>query len=359
MRISRAAFAVLIVASLVVATTAYAEPQLPVAAGGVAVKFADWTALVRNGVPVTSGVPQAGDEGRSIFYATSMLPNNIPLTTTPNGFPFWTASAAEELTGMTYDFVVPGSANGKFWEFNVVLGYVNTGNTGVVNRGVGRAPDTYFISGPRLGGRFDIWTDKSPDFFGTGGTNMAQQGPAGWITGSPHDNYAGVSDLATDGVSIDPNVTLYATGTYVPLFVDFNGDLYRDAGEPDQAFWDPNGDDFVNAGGLLIDPSGDDIAAVSVAQGALPGLGGNVHSWIDITGGYLYDTLLMTDHLDNSGNPYDYDMYFESTLRPGSDNWPNNSSDPVIFAVIPEPMTISLVASVMLGTIAASRRRKK
>ena len=346
---------------LAIASPALAVPVYPPTTSGVYGSFNNWTRLYRDGVgTVTSGTPQAGDEWQSLFEASLLRPNSVPLNLSPNGGPFWPKGAEEELTGLTYSFFVPGKGepSGKLWEWQG-SGYVDMGNSGHISS----TSTTYYISN---GGRFDVWLDTSPDFWdpATGASiSVPDQGPDAWVdnAGSTPDEYPGATALANDGTSTDPDVTLYLSGTFAPLFSDSDLDYYRDAGEAVLAYWDPSGDN-VEVGGVMTDPSGDDIAAVMISKNLEVGeIGGESYGWIDIDSGEILNSgLLWEDHLDLSGSGLDYDAFMLSTVNTPAEGWPSSSFDPIIFAVVPEPATMTLLLGgvAALGGLAAWRKRR-
>jgi len=344
----RTASILMLALCMTVSGMAFADPVIPfdpvTGLGGVLAQFMDKTAFfdASNNVvdPTAGGVLKGGEEGRSILYSSNLYENELPgLDNATNIFPaFWTPTGSgEEMTALVYDFFIPGStavgATGQIIEYQLGSGsYVATGNSS------GIMPGNYLYL---IGGKMDVYIDSTPDF------NSGK--PSDWVPGPPD-----IFPTASDG-------TLWMTGSAVPLISDFGIGTPQELMPNEQivAYWDPSGD-TTTLGGIISDPSGDDIPVTEVVTNYDPGTGGGTsHGWFDITGGSL--AIIAQDILDPLGvSSFDYDLYFESDILPDSTTlWPANSSDPVIFAVTPEPASMLLFGSAMFGAIAAYRKRKK
>lgn len=316
-------------------------------------KLEDWSSLYTPaGVPRASGVnPQPGDEGRALVRITDIRPY-------PTGAALWVTPNGGELTVLEYNFYVPpltqAGALWPGWEWNGAAYVPILGGIGGLT-----GSEVLWVSGGTLGlpgaaGQIDVWEDKTPDFdTGFGGNPVPSQGPAAWLTGlhAGHDDYPGASDILAGGPPyvIDPSVSLWLTGAFVPLFFDANLDGYRDPGEPDLAIFDSN----LNG---VIDPT--DVRAVYHITGYNPFGAGSINAWIDFTGGsFLWS--IQQDWYDKSGNPAEYDAVLTGVLKSPSYGWGVASEDPVrMMGFIPEPATLTLLGAALCGLLGLARRKK-
>ncbi|MCM8824127.1 MAG: PEP-CTERM sorting domain-containing protein [Candidatus Omnitrophica bacterium] len=278
--------------------------------------LSDWSSLWRGRSPLVSeATPALGDEGRALAQANQLY--------YPTPFQqYWVPSSSEEIIALEYDFIVAGYYYFDYQQSKPIFlssgtPYFAPGYTPPIN-------SLWFIPGSRyapIGGRIDIYLDTTPDF-------SPDLGPSAWIPGS-----AGVRDTyptASDGV-------LWLTGTYAPLFWDVNLNNIRDPGEPDLVWFDLDNDNIQDPG----------ESAVYLITGYDPSGSGTASAYIQLDGGSFYPAI-KTGFL-GTGSGYSYDMKLRVTLSAGNYGWAVTSSDPIRFAVIPEPSTIMLLGMGLLG----------
>jgi len=349
----RAALAMMLGLCMMVGGTAFGVPSFPVdpetGLGGVLAQFMNKTAFFSgSNMVVAPNQLVGGEEGRSVLYASNFYENALPgLDNAPDAFPgFWTPSGSgEEITALVYNFTIPGSlAGGKGQIVELGAGgYVATG----VTSGIMPAGYIYLI-----GGKVDVYLDTTPDF--------AYGSPGLWV---PDGIAPGIDDFPTVTDTGDAGATLWMTGSAVPLISDIGAGTTQELmpGELPLAYWDPSGD-TTTSGFSITDPSGDDVPVTEIVTDYDPLTGGGTsHGWFDVTGGSLFP-IVAQDILDPLGvSSFDYDLYFESDVLPDTGPWPANSSDPVVFAVVPEPssMLVFGLGSVMFAAIAAHRKRHR
>jgi hypothetical protein len=331
-------------------------------------KFGDKTSLYRiddnkNLMPLTQTQAligaQAGDEGRAILNTTSIWFENKPWKIefdTPMWFPI-----NSEVTAAQDGLYIPGAPYTKagflFVYDAAQKKYINCGADGVVdatdNLGnpLANVGDVYFIDGNGDSPNVRIWLDDKNPSAGADTTDPypAAPTPLMWSdvggAAAVNPSYAGV----TDGTQI-------MTGEYKPLFVDLNGDHVKQALEPIQAYFDTTPGDGDPTNG---------IPCVYMVDSWDPNSPGDAHGWIEVDqgSGYLADLI----HSDIFGPGYD--MYLQADLTgatwPGTDDNPNDieyvwqaSNDPALYAA-PEPASMLLFGTAMVGAVAAYRKRRK
>jgi len=178
------------------------------------------------------------------------------------------------------------------------------------------------------------------------------------VDGTPDYNPAGGPGAWVPGVGLAPDAyptysdgSLWLSGGFSPVIADFDSDLYRDAAEPNLAWWDVNGNG-------VFEPGMGDTWAIELVNSITPGrAGGYSNAWLDATGGSFINSVNQ-DHLDLAGSPWDYDLFFQSTAYGPDSSWPNTSTDPVVFAVIPEPVSIVFFGTIMVGAVASALRKR-
>lgn len=332
-----------LVAAVVV--PAFADNANALRPGPVWGHLSDWSSLYRDGVAYRDALPAIGDEGRALAYVNQFYDANT-------GEVLWTPGD-DELTVLEYDFVIPG---GDCYEFDFstyystgVMQYVQvTDNTGGIIP-TGNTYTLYFVAGED-GGKVDIWRDTSPDWNTYGGSQAAwTAGPAAWDDNpGSSDDYPLASDVLADGTTADPDATLWLTGTYADLFADLNNDGKRQSTEPILAWFDQNENGIFE--------EGTDLVAVYQIYSWAPGGTGTAYAYVDFTGGSFLNSI----QPDALGDGYDLSLTVDlHPSRYGSRGlWGTRSSDPTYMEVIPEPSTLGLLGTGLVGLVGFIRRKR-
>lgn len=348
------AFFALVLVLVVVAPLALADNANNIPAGPVWGHLSDWSSLYRLSptsgqmLPYRDALPAIGDEGRAVVYVNQFY-------NADTGDIYW-SPGQDELTGLEYDFVIPG---GDAYRFNFITGVydkVNTGGGGIIPEGPPGQFSLYFVAGAN-GGKIDIYRDTTPDFNTLPNPTPPptllpawRAGPTAWVDnpGATPDDYPLMSDVAADGVTPDPNASMWLTGTYAPLFADLNFDGKRQAGEPDLVWFDQDGDGVFTAG--------TDLTGVYQISSWTPGGVGSARAWIDFTGGSFIGAIKQ----DSLGQGIDLSLTVDlDPVAYGSRGlWGTRSSDPTYMEVIPEPSTLGLLGTSLVGLIGFIRRKR-
>lgn len=307
--------------------------------------LSDWSSLYRSGVPYRDALPAIGDEGRALAYVNQFYDANT-------GQVLWTPGD-DELTVLEYDFVIPG---GDCYQFDFatyyssgVMQYVQVSdNTGGIIP-TGGTYTLYFVPGEE-GGRIDIWRDTTPDWNTYPvGQPAWSAGPTAWVDNiGTYDDYPLASDVMADGTTADPSASLWLTGTYADLFADLNNDGRRQGAEPILAWFDQNENGIYE--------EGTDLVAVYQIYAWAPGGTGTAYAYVDFTGGSFLGSI----DQDALGDGYDLSLTVDlHPSRYGSrGTWGTRSSDPTYMEVIPEPSTLGLLGTGLVGLVGFIRRKR-
>jgi hypothetical protein len=287
-------------------------------------KLMDFGAWYNAGVPVPVGVPPAvGFEDRSIFQVTQ-------LNLLAGGVPVWpTASPPkEELTGVFYDLKIGAfSVIGPPGPGQVVLiDYIPMGRIDPSRPDLKGAP----VAG--AGGAFDVWLDQTLDYGITAGVGAPFLGPGAWVPNCAcpgdgivglHDDYPGAGNLNQLGVAEGNVAWLY--GDFVPLAT---APLLPGVAVMTQTIFPFSGFGFGTA---FLNIKGGSVADVLGENGFGPGM--------DVS--LIYDVKF-------TPNPAAPPLY----------GWSVRSNDPVTFSTVPEPCTMLLLGSCVLGAFGYLKRRR-
>jgi len=285
-------------------------------------KLSDWGSFYRDNEPLPVGTFGVGVEDRTLARVTQLFEPNIETAQNQyyNGID-------PELSVLVYDLEVIGLS---------VLRAPGAGDPGkyeVYLGSAGRYDEVY--SGDRNGGRVDVWVDPANDLnpAGTGGY------PADWATGA--SGGAGWSDYPFDAGEYDTFPTA-TDGTAVPFL---SGTLV--APDPEN----PN---------VLITLTLDFLDGTGVASQAYIHLTHN-YSGVELEAAYLGGLAEIAffnnfKFYPNASIPYEPVFDRPNT---GTIYWATSSQDPINFTAIPEPSSLALLLTGILGLGGAVARRKR
>jgi hypothetical protein len=308
------------------------------------------------GTPIDPAAPviQPGLEARTWFKLTSIEDIGGNYVWGYNPIP---GANQQEVTGLMYDLVVASGNlvyyDGSAWQTNATGGVVPNGTGGY---------DVYFVGGnryPTSTGRIDAYFDDA-SLSNTVADVEWHEGPDSWAIGGTADSYG-----TENGGSVSTDGLLWATGTFRPIFYD------SPAGRT--GFYDPavdilNAAFIDNNGNLTYDAGIDDPVVYSVTGGSTPGAG-TAKAWINVDGGSFNESAdareggsnIWPEVLSNGMELAGYDMYLQSTLQVDQSGygWLSLSNDPVKGVSTPEPASMLLFGSALVGCVAALRKRNR
>jgi hypothetical protein len=275
----------------------------------------------QNYTPQAGSLPTGrvvGFEQRTLFYlqALYIAPvsdsnyGDVPADLYNNG-------SNPEFTGLIYDMRVVDKEDGA----DVISGKVYPYRIYYLAGGLA-FPDMY------TGGRADLYSDSST-------THSVTAGPAGWVATA---GQTGTFDptVVRDTYATFSDGLMEASLTFLPQGLSPNGSTYVMA----QKFYGP-----VPPGGhKQVNETEGFVYADLVYNGT--GMPWAMINWNDGT-------------TDASGNPMVSNVRFKAQyVLPGPFGWNAQSNDPLEFKPIPEPASMLLLGSSLLGLIPVIRRKK-
>lgn len=269
------------------------------------------------GVPSTRP-PVVGSEVRSVFWVDALK---------ISGGSDYHGGTSPELTGMVYDLKCLSVQNVMMG--SIVIAHVYSYGA------AGTYADTFT-------GRLDLYADNSNDKTGFPGPN-ASSNPANW-SAIPNGSAA----TARDSFPSYSNGDLLLSATFLPLPDIANPGETLQVGGQDvllQQFFFANESGFTPLYAHLDIPDGYNFSGSKITS----------TTWLDGTYADGSTPLFYTSDLRL------YSNYALNDYAPGQNLWPVQSHDPVQFNVasaVPEPATLGLLGTALVGLIPAIRRRK-